>query len=115
MSARTIQALLLLTLAIVGLWTPVRADIQDGLDDMFMVTGQEPAVYESQRRGGVTMGTFRVRSPINSINLVNLTAPEIRAGLFREVFRQRDLHLAGESLAVQVQRARAGGIHVRRM
>ena len=80
MSARTIQALLLLTLAIVGLWTPVRADIQDGLDDMFMVTGQEPAVYESQRRGGVTMGTFRVRSPINSINLVNLTAPEIRAG-----------------------------------
>jgi hypothetical protein len=26
------------------------------------------------------MGTFRVRAPLNSINLVNLTAPEIRAG-----------------------------------
>jgi conjugative transfer pilus assembly protein TraH len=61
-------------------WSTARADIQDGLDDMLMVTGAEPAVYESQRRGGVTLGTFRVRAPLNSINLVNLTAPEIRAG-----------------------------------
>jgi len=49
-----------------------------------MVTGQEPAVYESQRplaRVAPIRRTFRgVRSPINSINLVNLTAPEIRAG-----------------------------------
>jgi conjugative transfer pilus assembly protein TraH len=57
-----------------------RAAVQDGLDDMLMVTGAEPAIYESQRRGGVTMGTFRLRAPLNSINLVNLTAPEIRAG-----------------------------------
>ena len=80
MSRRFTATVMVLTVAIVAAWTPARADIQDGLDDMLMVTGAEPAVYESQRRGGVTLGTFRVRAPLNSINLVNLTAPEIRAG-----------------------------------
>ncbi len=42
MSARTPRALLLLALAMAG--PTAQADIQDGLDDMFMVTGQEPAV-----------------------------------------------------------------------
>lgn len=57
-----------------------RADIDEGLETMFMTTGQEPSVYESQRRGGVNMGTFRMRSPISTVNVLNLTAPEVRAG-----------------------------------
>ena len=64
-----------------GLGAPVaRADIDEGLETMFMTTGQEPSVYESQRRGGVNMGTFRMRAPISTVNVLNLTAPEVRAG-----------------------------------
>jgi conjugative transfer pilus assembly protein TraH len=57
-----------------------KADINDALDGMFMVTGTEPAVYESQRRGGVQFGTFRVRAPVTSFNVLNFTPPEVRAG-----------------------------------
>ena len=80
MRVRSTRARFAAAAVLLGLCAVARADIQSGLDRMFMVTGQEPAVYESQRRGGVTMGTFRVRAPITSINVVNLTAPEIRAG-----------------------------------
>lgn len=58
----------------------VRADISDGLDTMFMTTGAEPSIYQSQKRLGVDLGTFRLRAPINTFNVVNLTPPAVRSG-----------------------------------
>jgi hypothetical protein len=56
------------------------ADINDGLDNMFMTTGNEPTIYQSQRRLGVDIGTLRLRAPINTFNVVNLTPPQFRSG-----------------------------------
>lgn len=69
-----------LLLAVFFCWLPASADIQDGLDAMFMSTGNEPAVYSSQRRFGVDLGTLRLRAPISSYQLVNLSRPTLRAG-----------------------------------
>jgi hypothetical protein len=70
--------------AIVGiacLWAvPASADIGDALDSMFMTTGTEPSIYQSQRRMGVDFGTLRLRAPVNTYNLVNISPPTIRAG-----------------------------------
>ena len=80
MNTRYFANVVLLTLVLSGVWSPARADLADALDDMLVVTGTEGAVYESQRRGGVTVGDFRMRAPISSINLFNLTAPQLRGG-----------------------------------
>lgn len=56
------------------------ATIQDGLESMFLTTGQEPAIYESQRRLGVTLGTLRLRAPMSRVNVMNISPPGYRAG-----------------------------------
>lgn len=56
------------------------ADIGEGLDSMFVATGNEPSIYQSQRRMGVDMGTFRLRLPMSRVNVVNITPPQLRGG-----------------------------------
>ena len=71
-----------LTIGVVVLFfaPAANADLQDGLNSMFMSTGSEPQIYQSQRRLGFDMGTLRLRAPISTFNLVNLTPPTVRAG-----------------------------------
>lgn len=70
----------LLAVLLVCVPLPALADIGAGLDSMFMTTGNEPAIYQSQRRMGFDLGTFRLRAPINKVNVINLTPPTFRAG-----------------------------------
>lgn len=58
----------------------VQADINDGLDGMFVTTGNEPTIYQSQRRMGVDLGTFRLRAPMSRVNVINITPPQLRSG-----------------------------------
>ena len=78
MNAIRVKALMI---GITVAWSTVaNADLGDALDAMFLATGNEPAIYASQRRGGVDFGTLRLRAPVTSVNVLNLTAPNIRAG-----------------------------------
>jgi len=56
------------------------ADINDGLDDMFITSGNEPTIYQSQRRLGVDLGSFRLRAPMSRVNVMNISPPGYRAG-----------------------------------
>lgn len=56
------------------------ADIDDALDNMFATTGNEPTIYQSQRRYGYDFGTLRLRAPVATYQISNLTPPVFRAG-----------------------------------
>jgi len=60
--------------------TTAKADLDDALDNMFMTTGNEPTIYESQRRLGLEFGTLRLRAPVNNYQVANLTPPTFRSG-----------------------------------
>lgn len=56
------------------------ASIRDGLQSMYMTTGNEPTIYESQRRLGLDAGYLRLRAPINRYSVVNFSPPQFDAG-----------------------------------
>lgn len=56
-------------------------DIEDGLEQMFqMSSAQLNGYYDSARRNGVVLPDVRIRTPMNSVNLINLQAPRVRGG-----------------------------------
>lgn len=57
-----------------------RADVSDALNGMYMVTGNEPTIYSSQRRLGLDTGYLRLRAPIATFNVVNFSPPQFDAG-----------------------------------
>lgn len=59
---------------------PAKADLNDALDSMFMVTGAEPGIYDSQRRSGVQLGYLRLRAPVGTYQLVNIARPTLASG-----------------------------------
>lgn len=71
---------LLLTIILLLPAMYVRADIENGLDNMFVLTGNEPQIYQSQRRSGFASGTLRLRAPISTYQVVNLSPPSLRSG-----------------------------------
>jgi hypothetical protein len=77
MTSTRLSAAIALTLLAIS---PAQADLRDGLDSMLMATGAEPSIYDSQRRMGVDLGTFRLRAPLNNFNVVNWTPPNLRGG-----------------------------------
>lgn len=81
MSTRFRMALLI-ACATASLFSAPRAnaDLSDALDSMFVATGNEPAIYASQRRGGVDLGTLRLRSPVTSVNVFSTAPFGARAG-----------------------------------
>ena len=56
------------------------ADIGDALDSMYVATGNEPAIYDSQRRMGFDAGYLRLRSPVITYNVVNFSPPRFDVG-----------------------------------
>jgi len=74
LNTRIVAAILMLAPIIAA------ADIGDGLDDMYISTGSEPAIYDSQRRMGLDAGYLRLRSPINTFNIVNFSPPRVDVG-----------------------------------
>ena len=75
---KTMRVWLTATLFVVSI--SARADLGDALESMYMVTGNEPSVYQSQRRLGFDAGYLRFRAPINTYNIVNFSPPRIDAG-----------------------------------
>lgn len=68
---------------IVGMWsTSSRADSQALLNEIFEIyVNATPAqVFETQRRGGVTLGSVVSRSRIVRPNFISITPPSIRGG-----------------------------------
>lgn len=68
--------------AAVLLWGPMTAtaSIRDGLDAMYMVTGNEPTIYDSQRRRGMDFGYLRLRAPVTTYSIVNFSPPSFDSG-----------------------------------
>ena len=48
---------------------PAAADLDDALQSMYVVTGNEPNIYQSQRRLGIDAGYLRLRAPVNTFNV----------------------------------------------
>ncbi len=59
---------------------PARASLSDALSDMLAATATNPGVYQSQRRGVLTGGSFQVRWPIRNIWLAHIAPPHLQAG-----------------------------------
>jgi conjugative transfer pilus assembly protein TraH len=56
------------------------ADLDDALQSMYVVTGNEPNIYQSQRRLGIDAGYLRLRAPVNTFNVVNFSPPRFDVG-----------------------------------
>jgi hypothetical protein len=72
------QAMWAATLVLVA--SPASADLNAALQDMYVVTGNEPTIYQSQRRLGIDAGYLRVRAPVNTFNVVNFSPPRFDVG-----------------------------------
>lgn len=56
------------------------SDLKNALDSMFLSNSTAAGAYSSQTRGGFTMGSMVVRSPIKPITLVAYDPPRISGG-----------------------------------
>lgn len=74
------RAILVALLLSVCALQSAKADIGDGLDSMYVVTGNEPSIYQSQRRLGLDAGYLRVRAPVSTFNVVNFSPPRFDVG-----------------------------------
>ena len=59
---------------------PANASLTDALESMYMVTGNEPGIYQSQRRLGFDAGYMRLRTPVSTYQVFNYSAPRLEAG-----------------------------------
>lgn len=71
---------LLMAFGVLMFCTPASADIDDALDSMYLATGNEPSIYQSQKRLGIDAGYLRLRAPVNTFNVVNFSPPRFDVG-----------------------------------
>jgi hypothetical protein len=64
------------------LFTVTFCEAQNDLADAFnaLVSSTQPGVYETQERGFLTAGSYQVRFPTHSVQLISLSQPHVEGG-----------------------------------